>query len=115
MPTMNGWLLGYPVVYQLQDAQAAERASRALSSSTLLLHRVRLRCALQLAQQPPVRGQGDALCAFSVPDELLACQEVLGGVARWFDALRAAAGRAAGVWGAPELVRASVGPGPVAL
>jgi hypothetical protein len=113
MPTMNGWLLGYPVVYQLADAEQAERASRALSASTLLLHRVTLRCRLQLGQQQAAPGPGGVLCAFSVPDELL-CEEVEGRIARWLDGLRAAAGRA-GVWAEPELVAMPVCPGPVAL
>jgi hypothetical protein len=35
MPTLNGWLLGYPVVYWVKDHEEAVAASKALSCSVL--------------------------------------------------------------------------------
>jgi hypothetical protein len=121
MPTLNGLLLGYPVVYQLSDAQQAERASRALSSSVLLLHRVMLNCRMTSArgqaagsatkQAAGTQGAG-MLCAFSVPEEL--ADSVQQRVGLWVESMRAAVARAE-VWDVPEVVRVLVGPGPVAL
>ena len=116
MPTMNGWLLGYPVIYLLADAEEAALASRALSSSALLLHRVMLACREPLIVAPQGlsrAGQADVLCAFSLPEELLgSCVEARVGL--WLDDVRDAAADWA-IWDVPEMDRASVGPGPVAL
>ena len=40
LPTLNGLLLGYPVVWLLPDAAAADRAASWLSSVPLLLYRI---------------------------------------------------------------------------
>jgi hypothetical protein len=37
LPTLNGWLLGYPVVYLVSTPADAELAARCLSSSVLQL------------------------------------------------------------------------------
>lgn len=39
MPSLNGWLLGYPVAY-LVDAPKVSAAANWLSSADLALHRV---------------------------------------------------------------------------
>ena len=44
MPTISGWLLGYPVVY-LVDAGNVDAAARLLSSIRLALHTVVASCA----------------------------------------------------------------------
>lgn len=49
MPTLNGLLLGYPVVYYVRDHQEAAVASRMLSASQLKLCRVVATCAPQLS------------------------------------------------------------------
>jgi hypothetical protein len=118
MPTLNGLLLGYPVVYQLSDADQAERASRALSASVLLLHRVMLRCRMPLSGAAPGSQQAAAaqgasmLCAFSVPEEL--ADSVQQRVGLWVEGLRAAVAKA-DVWDGLEVVKMLVGPRPVAL
>jgi hypothetical protein len=48
MPTLNGFLLGYPVVYYVRDLGEAGAASRLLSASVLQLHRVYVRCGKEL-------------------------------------------------------------------
>lgn len=48
MPTLNGLLLGYPVVYCVHSLQEAAAASRVLSASQLQLHRVTAKCGRQL-------------------------------------------------------------------
>ena len=40
MPTVNGWLLGYPVTYVVPDEDAATRIQRILSCSTLLVYSI---------------------------------------------------------------------------
>ena len=40
LPTLNGLLLGYPVVWLLPDAASADRAASWLSSIPLLLYRI---------------------------------------------------------------------------
>lgn len=48
MPTLNGFLLCYPVVYYVRDLREAGAASRMLSASVLQLHRVSVRCGKEL-------------------------------------------------------------------
>jgi hypothetical protein len=65
LPTLNGWLLGYPAVYVVHDQQHAQIASRCLSSSTLVLRKYfsSLRGVENGEQQAPV-------LAFSLPASL---------------------------------------------
>lgn len=141
MPTLNGWLLGYPVVYYVEGQEDATRASRMLSAARLRRLSVRLPCAAAplVAAAPAAAGVGGAaggwpdgeLMAFTVPEKLL-CPDLERAVARMMAALRAAVahgvggggvvgrggvvGALAGVWvDAPELVAASVGPTAVSL
>jgi hypothetical protein len=41
MPTVNGWLLGYPLTYQVKSIEHAEKIGRFLSSTTLSWYSVR--------------------------------------------------------------------------
>lgn len=43
LPTLNGWLLGYPVAYLLTQ-DTIDAAARHLSSTRLALHMVRAEC-----------------------------------------------------------------------
>lgn len=71
MPTLNGWLLGYPVCYAVHDMVNAESASRCLSTTTLklysvftALHKDRLSTKSGVTEDLP-------LFAFSVPINLI--------------------------------------------
>jgi hypothetical protein len=65
MPTLNGWLLEYGVVYLVRSREEAAAASRALSGCALDLVSFHLpwAAAVQLPQQ-------QALLAFSLPADL---------------------------------------------
>lgn len=52
MPTLNGWLLGYPAVYWVQDIESALLASRCLSSSQLHLFSIKVACPKLQAAAP---------------------------------------------------------------
>ena len=97
MPTTNGWLLGYPVVYSVADADEAQRASRCLSSGDLLLVTATGVCrAMGLAWggagaavgvgvgtgggAGSQQGSG-TICAYSIPAELVPDAGV--GLFRW--------------------------------
>ena len=75
MPTLNGYLLGYPAVYAVHCLDGALAASRCLSSTTLRLHTAsaRLRGAGADLRQTGAERSGDeqgVLLGFSVPSEL---------------------------------------------
>jgi hypothetical protein len=133
MPTLNGWLLGYPVVYLVGSYEEAAAASRALSACTLSRFAVRLPCAALPGGANPGAGGGGggggggdgdgALLAFTAPQELhghaldaaaAAIVASIGGAA----AAGAAGAPAfpAGLWaGRPALTVEAVGPGAVSL
>jgi hypothetical protein len=69
MPTLNGLLLGYPLVYHVRDRRDAAAASSALSSSPLVLWHIVGRC--QVLQQLPgadADGADVVLQAFTAPE-----------------------------------------------
>ncbi|KAK9905710.1 hypothetical protein WJX75_004967 [Coccomyxa subellipsoidea] len=77
MPTLSGWMLGYPVAY-LVDAANVGAAASWLSCADLALHRVNAVCSqLQRAVakvgsiSASSRADLDVLCSFTVPAELL--------------------------------------------
>jgi hypothetical protein len=76
MPTLNGLLLGYPLVYHVRDQAGAAAASRALSGAQLSLHHISGACPALLQLLPEVLGgiaerssqqQRVVLQAFTVP------------------------------------------------
>ncbi|KAK9814822.1 hypothetical protein WJX72_012047 [[Myrmecia] bisecta] len=76
MPTLSGWLLGYPVVY-LVDSDNVDLAARLLSSSALRLYKLQMTCKPlrdALVEHPglsSVETAGlDTLCSFSLPSML---------------------------------------------
>ncbi|GBF92156.1 hypothetical protein Rsub_04503 [Raphidocelis subcapitata] len=113
MPTLNGWLLGYPVVYSVGSYEEAARASGALSAAQLHLFTVRARCAplgalcgadaaAAAARTRPQAGAqgrgadgGNVLLSFTVPRELRSAG-VDAAAAALLDALRRAARRGSG-------------------
>ena len=89
MPTLNGWLLGYPVVYYIRSADEAQAAARCLSSDALSVFRatlpstavasVRLQ-AIELAKDKQNKASASAVAdplaciclgAFSVPSSMV--------------------------------------------
>lgn len=95
-PTLNGWLLGYPIVYQVRTAEEAAAASSYLSSTSLALVRANAACAAVRSGAATVgveegrgRGRGRGapgagggmllqpwqdlrmLCSFSAPQALM--------------------------------------------
>jgi hypothetical protein len=78
MPTLNGFLLGYPAVYWMRGLQEAAAASKVLSLSRLKLHRVLGSCAAVSACSGDASGAGRSTClmSFTVPEAV--CDDVLG-------------------------------------
>lgn len=72
LPTINGWLLGYPVVYALM-ACATVSASAMLSSCSLHVYEIFLPCHLlprgqnTRKQEPTKSALTDAIYSFSTP------------------------------------------------
>jgi hypothetical protein len=103
MPTANGWLLGYPAAYLVEDEVGAAAAARALSSATLVLH----------TAAAELRGGActdAALLGFSVPASLAGDAAWAARRTAWRAALRArhAAAAARGApWGPLQLEEAS--------
>lgn len=53
MPTVNGWLLGYPLTYHVKSIEHAEKVGRFLSSTTLSWYSVRADLRLKLKDEKP--------------------------------------------------------------
>uniref|UniRef100_A0A383WD02 Uncharacterized protein n=1 Tax=Tetradesmus obliquus TaxID=3088 RepID=A0A383WD02_TETOB len=76
MPTLNGFLLGYPAVYWVRSLQEAAAASKVLSTSRLRLHRVHGNCPALAAfgcdssSGRSIAGRRMALLSFTVPEAL---------------------------------------------
>ncbi|KAL4525018.1 hypothetical protein Ndes2526B_g07199 [Nannochloris sp. 'desiccata'] len=71
MPTLNGWLLGYPVCYAVHDMANAESASRCLCTTTLKLYSVFTKLEKILASKESKDAVVSPLFAFSVPMQLV--------------------------------------------
>jgi hypothetical protein len=125
MPTLNGWLLGYPVIYLVGSYQAAASASRQLSAAQLRRFSLRLACA---ALGPLAGGEAggaaaaDVLLSFTVPAELhtpaldAAVSALVGFVAGLSIEGEGTGLFPAGAWsGPPTLCVETVGPGAVSL
>lgn len=69
LPTLAGYLLGYPALYLVHDQEGAQCASRALSSAALQLHTVAATLACGAAGGWPAPEDG-TLSGFTVPAEL---------------------------------------------
>lgn len=119
MPTIAGFLLGYPALYLVRDQDGAQRAARCLSSASLQLHTATTRLQLPPPGGTASRDDGQApLAAFSVPTELAGAPSWHRAWEAWGTALQRAAdaARAAGFpWGPLELRAAVHPPRPVAL
>lgn len=128
LPTLNGWLLGYPIVYLVEDAAQACLAGRVLSASSLDLFRVKAAPAAPAAAGSDAAGArgtrrdllADAepvdLLAFTLPSELRDAGvdvAVDGFVAELVRRQAGAAGEP--WWGELRLHVERMGPRPVAL
>lgn len=98
-PTLQGLLLGYPLVYHVPSSDAAATACRCLSALGLVLHRMEAQVAPHVAAavgQAQVASRGGkagqvqgperdllTLCAFSVPRGLEEEEEVAVAVRTW--------------------------------
>ena len=98
MPSLHGWLLGYPVIYIVRSMDEAQRAARCLSADDITVFRASVSASPQAAGMQLREGGGKEvassngcmeaciLSAFSVPTRLClphGCSEtplVLGGV-----------------------------------
>ncbi len=102
-PTANGWLLGYPAAYLVEDEAGAAAAARSLSSATLVLHTA-------AAELRGAACADAALLGFSVPASLAGDAAWAARRTAWRAALRArhAAAAARGApWGPLRLEEAS--------
>ena len=125
MPTLNGWLLGYPVVYIVAGREAAAAAARALSGAALRRVAVRAACPA-LARRLEAGGNGgnvgggeggDELLAFTIPEALCGGGAVDDACAALLARVRGAARRGGPVrWDvAAALHVGAAAPGAVAL
>lgn len=135
MPTLNGWLLGYPVMYLVGSYEEASKASMLLSASQLHLFTVRLPCLAlqqlrQRQEQRAAAGRGvevgswaeAQLMAFSVPAELhtepltRAVEAMVSSISSAVEAGSNGDTFPANLWaGLPMLDVKAVGPGAVSL
>ncbi|BDA47188.1 hypothetical protein COCOBI_10-0330 [Coccomyxa sp. Obi] len=99
LPSLNGWLLGYPVAY-LVDAANVDAAATWLSSADLVLHRIMAPCVpLQevLSRTGNLseasRADLDMLCSFTIPASLLASggDSLEGHMQRWLEGVSSSA------------------------
>lgn len=131
LPTLNGWLLGYPVVYTVDDGGDPQAAAAALRDAAASPGGLRLLAAYH--QRPhrcthlllPPRGSGgeEAIWQCSVPvdavggievvrDVAAAAERELRGRLRERQAEEAAVGRLFRSWGSPDAARVEVAPAP---
>lgn len=117
MPTLNGLLLGYPVVYWVTGLDEAAAASRVLSASVLQLFCVKAVCSC-------VGPTNQALMSFTVPAELCdaGVEKAVNGLRRKVQESAAncslsdgCAALPAGTWGEVVLAVEGVGPRPISL
>jgi hypothetical protein len=71
MPTLNGWLLGYPVCYAVHDTANAESASRCLSTTTLKFYSVFTELQKNKLLRKSEGAEDSPLFAFSMPRNLI--------------------------------------------
>jgi hypothetical protein len=125
MPTLNGLLLGYPVVYYVRDHQEAAVASRMLSASQLKLHRVVATCTAQLsAMLKAAAGQvsskimgpqsmdSTVLMSFTVPARLSGADDKIQQAVR---RLHSNQDCVCDVWTSVDLLISTVGPQALSL
>lgn len=121
LPTVNGWLLGYPVVYVVTP-ECAKDASAILSSCTLRIYKFVLPCQV-IAPGCEHRNvkcaiKDDVLYSFTAPvalslqgvDETWAMQSL-----RVLSARLAALHGRDSIWGQLKLCTSTKDPGPIAL
>jgi hypothetical protein len=125
MPTLNGLLLGYPVVYYVRDHQEAAVASRMLSASQLKLHRVVATCTAQLsAMLQAAAGQASSkimgpqttdstiLMSFTVPASISSADDK---VQQAVKRLQSVQGLVCDVWTSVDVFVSTVGPQALSL
>jgi hypothetical protein len=121
MPTLNGMLLGYPVVYWVQGYEEAVSASRELSMSKLQLFKIKGTCSWLTSEGRLATAEADGGCivvlmAFSVP-QLVCCAAVAQAVEERVNCMRAkahSAGCKSG-WSSLQWSVEAVGPQAVSL
>lgn len=85
LPTLNGWLLGYPVVFLIRSSEEAAFVAAALSSTPLLLCEAfaDFGCAKGTSGSPVAEkssgstAAGDALFSFTLPASLISQSDLL--------------------------------------
>lgn len=113
MPTVNGYLLGYPAVYVVHDLEEAQAASRCLSATTLCLHTVQAQLSLPSkgASVGKLDSAGSSLLAFSVPAQLCGSSAWVAALQAWQQGMQARRGLAVQSgyvpWGAVRLEQTS--------
>lgn len=122
MPTLNGWLLGYPFIYWVTSREAADKACRHLSTTTLRLHQVKLPLSKDFEDRLKSGSiteefwsmfEAQQLCAFSIPD-YLSSEHTEAAVAAMLHATNQQV-EACGLWKPATASSKVVGPQPVAL
>lgn len=117
MPTLNGFLLGYPVVYVVSDLQEAGVASRMLSAAQLKLHRLIATCAGQLSSTllPDSGMDRVVLMSFTLPETVVESAGVEQKVQQIVQRLQERAQQHPGLWKGVEVAVMSVGPQAISL
>jgi hypothetical protein len=78
IPTLYGWMLGYPVTYVVVGAEHASSVSRSLSATTCVFYSVRTRMHSICTGDDDARDheqETEEVMAFSVPQRLLLQQQ----------------------------------------
>lgn len=76
LPTLNGWLLGYPVVYSVRTAHEVDVAARHLSSVSLLHCAAYADCSIVADVTPQGIDKLDWLYAFTLPASLSTAADI---------------------------------------
>lgn len=76
MPTLNGWLLGYPIIYVVKDVDESQLAAKCLSTTDITVCQVKSKAMPEGGKASLQAGEtlfpaGLTLSAFSVPTHLL--------------------------------------------
>ena len=90
IPTLYGWMLGYPVTYVVVGAEHASSVSRSLSATTCVFYSVRTRMHSIYVNNHDARyheqqteGETEEVMAFSVPQGLLQQEDACEHLSAW--------------------------------